>query len=90
MTLNVKMPSQPPDNLQPRRGTNQLHTNKQLQQMLPEAEMFITHHNMKVLYGINNILMSYLFVEVCPEGGAEGKIMSSLKSKGRRYVVNSF
>lgn len=44
--MNVKTPSQPPDNLQPQRerDTNLQNTNKQ--QTLLEAEMFITHHNM--------------------------------------------
>lgn len=56
--------------------------------MLLEAAMFITHHNRKVLYGINNVLMSLLFSDDCPEGGAEGKTMRSLKSKGGRTTVN--
>lgn len=57
--------------------TTPLHTNKQPQQVLLEAEMFITLHNMKVLYRINITLMVLLFFEGklkgCPE--AKGKII---------------
>lgn len=61
------------------RDTTPLHTNKQPQQVLLEAEMFITLHKMKVLYRINITLMVLLFFEGklkgCPEAVTKGKII---------------